>query len=134
MRLHTSKELREVAFWASEKARDNYRAEAQRVNEILRQFSCVPMWDWTFDDMDLLEIGTGPLWGMLPYFPDARRAVAVDPLIEAYDACGLLEPRGDIQYYSEYFEFWDAGDQRFDVILTANALDHGDLGFHLILK
>src|ERR1700761_4230443 len=129
MRLHTSKELREVAFWAGEKARDNYQAEAHRVDRIAYWFGTAAPLEVS-QNQDLLEIGAGPIWGMLPYFPDAHRAVAVDPLIEAYDACGLLEPRGDIQYYSEYFEFWDAGDQKFDVVLTANALDHGDLGFH----
>lgn len=85
----------------------------------------------------VLEIGCGPYWGMLTD-AECRAAslcVAVDPLIEAFNQLGLLEneERGDIRYYSVPFEQWDT-DLTFDAILCANALDHGEMGFHLLPK
>jgi 2-polyprenyl-3-methyl-5-hydroxy-6-metoxy-1,4-benzoquinol methylase len=80
----------------------------------------------------VLEIGTGPHWGMLPLIAADLR-VGIDPLYEYYEALGILSPRGDIRYFAETFEAWDTGDT-FDAILSADAIDHGEMGFHLLPK
>jgi SAM-dependent methyltransferase len=108
--------------------RDGRRQQRAMQNEYLEAFEVVT------DETDtILEIGTGPYWGMLPHI-EASLRVAVDPLIEAFDQLGILEERGDIQYYSQPFEQWDPGELTFDAILCANALDHGEMGFHLFPK
>lgn len=80
----------------------------------------------------VLEIGTGPWWGLLPLLGAGKR-IAVDPLIDAFDAAALLAEREDIQYYSERFEWWDSNDL-FDAVISTNALDHGEMGFYLLPK
>lgn len=82
--------------------------------------------------VSILEIGVGPFWGLLPHIP-ADKKVAVDPLLRAYYALGILDPRNGIQYVEEAFERWDTNDE-FDMVLCANALDHGEMGFHLLPK
>jgi 2-polyprenyl-3-methyl-5-hydroxy-6-metoxy-1,4-benzoquinol methylase len=81
---------------------------------------------------DVLEIGTGPLWGLLSRI-DAARMYAVDPLYEAYRAIGVLENKPACIAVCEPFEHWETNLQ-FDVIVTTNALDHGDMGFYLMVK
>jgi 2-polyprenyl-3-methyl-5-hydroxy-6-metoxy-1,4-benzoquinol methylase len=81
---------------------------------------------------DVLEIGTGPLWGLLSRI-DAARMYAVDPLYEAYRAIGVLEDKPACIAVCEPFEHWETNLQ-FDVIVTTNALDHGDMGFYLMVK
>jgi hypothetical protein len=80
----------------------------------------------------ILEIGTGPHWGLLPYL-DAHLKFAVDPLFPVYHAAGILEDRGDIRQVDECFERWDTN-ETFDAILTTNALDHGEMDFYVVLK
>lgn len=136
----THKELLELTFWAGEKARDGYAAERAKLPLYMRALQLsAEMVGWCVrDDVNILEIGTGPYWGLLPYLTHTewspRRRVAVDPLIDAFDACGLLEDRGSIQYYSVPFEQWDADSEQFDAIISTNALDHGEMGFYLLPK
>lgn len=80
----------------------------------------------------ILEIGTGPHWGLLPFL-EADLKFACDPLFPVYEATGILEERNGIRRIDEPFEFWDT-DETFDVILTTNALDHGQMGFYLLPK
>lgn len=81
---------------------------------------------------DVLEIGTGPLWGLMSRI-DARYMYAVDPLYDAYHAIGVLEPKPACLAVCEPFEHWETN-QQFDVIVTTNALDHGEMGFYLLVK
>lgn len=80
----------------------------------------------------VLEIGTGPHWGLLPFL-HADFRFAIDPLFPAYEATGILAERGDIRRVDECFEHWDTA-ETFDLIVTTNALDHGEMGFHLLPK
>ncbi len=81
----------------------------------------------------VLEIGTGPHWGVLPLLEEAGRKVGVDPLYVEYWKLGILDAWGDIIRIEEPFELWDTT-ETFDVIVSANSLDHGDMGFHLLPK
>jgi len=97
---------------------------------------------WAFghykQPQSILEIGCGPLGGILPFFlahrldPDAQpRRVGVDPLIEEYWALGNL-PSGP-EYISAHFEEWQT-EERFDAIFAIDALDHGEMGLALLPK
>lgn len=81
---------------------------------------------------DVLEIGTGPLLGLLPYFQAPIR-VGVDPMIDRYREAGLLRTDVDCKLVNCQFERWGTS-QRFSTIVSADALDHGEMGFHLIPK
>lgn len=80
----------------------------------------------------VLDIGCGPKWGFLKSLTATHR-VAVDPLLDVYHASGLTDDRQDIFAVSQSFEHWDT-DRTFDAIFTANALDHGEMGFYLLPK
>jgi protein-L-isoaspartate O-methyltransferase len=124
----THKDLLELKFWLT------CDIEQERA-ENLRCRSLFGLAASTIDPTSsVLEIGTGPIWGLLPHIY-AHRRVAVDPLIEVFKATGILEEgeRGSIQYYSEAFERWDTN-EKFDTIFCINALDHGEMGFHLVPK
>lgn len=135
----THKQLLEFRFWCEEKARDGYAAEHRKLGLYLKAFGIgYPNGSVAIRELleaknsSILEIGTGPHWGTLPYLP-ARRRVAIDPLIDTFHAAGILTERGDIQYYSDAFEAWETNEQ-FDVIITTNAIDHGEMGFFCLLK
>jgi hypothetical protein len=83
---------------------------------------------------DVLEIGTGPLLGLLPYF-NAPTRVGIDPLLDIYQQEGLL-PAAEAAKYSLFsvpFETWTTS-YRYHTIVSADALDHGDMGFQLVPK
>lgn len=127
----THKQLLELKFWLT----DNVEAERAKLHDYLQWFGFgilsggkrVPEFD------QILEIGTGPLWGLLPYLR-AKRKFGVDPLYPAYYALGdVLEDRNGILQIDEPFEHWDTN-ETFDAIFTVNALDHGEMGFYLLPK
>lgn len=129
--LLTHKDLLELKFWLT----------CDKNEERVKNYNYLDLFGvpkkapapWIFGEQtSVLEIGTGPMWGLLPYMA-ADRKVAIDPMINAYDALGILEDRVDIQYYSEEFEKWDVND-KFNAIVCANSLDHGEMGFHLMPK
>lgn len=131
----THKMLLELRFWAEEKARDGYAAERAKLRLYMDAFGLSRDLHGT-TNQKILEIGTGPYWGLLQYlrdWPSVERCVAVDALFPALDACGLLEDRNGILRVDEPFEHWETNDQ-FDAIMTCNALDHGEMGFYLIPK
>ena len=74
----------------------------------------------------VLEIGVGPQGGLLPFI-DSPRKVGIDPLFSKYAELGFVQPAG-AELVEEYFERWNS-DERFEVILCTNALDHGEMGF-----
>lgn len=124
------KDLLELKYWIrADLLEDIDGREAQKRRQ--SEFMCA--FGWPYAPETVLEIGTGPYWGMLPLFTSELR-IAVDPLIEVFDQAGILEERGDIRYFAEPFEQWEPGAYTFDAILCANALDHGDMGFHLLPK
>jgi hypothetical protein len=139
----THKDLLELKFWLT----CDIEGECKKTTEYLNLFELtnsvqVPwvestrrLWKASLHNpfkTSILEVGTGPCWGVLPYLK-ADRIVGVDPLYRAYEALGILEDRGEIQYYSEAFDRWDTND-KFSAIFCANALDHGEMGFHLLPK
>jgi trans-aconitate methyltransferase len=78
----------------------------------------------------VLEIGTGPLGGFLP-FVKAKRRVGVDPCYGLYQESGVLRLYPGVQYITEHFESW-ATNETFDLIFSSDSLDHGEMGFNLI--
>ena len=82
------------------------------------------------DVKSILEIGVGPLGGVLPLLP-ARRKVGIDPLFSAYREIGLFKEQPGIEYVESYFEQW-CTEERFEQIVSTNALDHGNLSFQII--
>lgn len=134
----THKELLELKFWLT----GDVAAEQARMNDYLKAFKIslmaaghTSLWDSgrALDDARILEIGTGPYFGLLPLLSRAAVRVGVDPLYPAFDAVSVLADRDGILRVDEPFEHWETNDQ-FDAILTCNALDHGEMGFYLIPK
>lgn len=122
----THKELLELKFWIEENSRDGYEAERAKL-PLYRDAFGVP------DGIDsVLEIGTGPTWGLLPYL-GAVRKWGCDLLYPAFEAAGILEERNGVLRVDEPFEMWETNLQ-FDAIVTTNALDHGEMGFYLLPK
>lgn len=124
----THKQLLELKYWLT-RSEASLEHERNRARQLLDLFGLK-------DDgagLEILDIGAGPQFGVLPFFPRASRAVAVDDLYDAYYACSLLPERGDIFRVSEPFEHWDT-DWTFHRIITTNALDHGAMGFYLLPK
>lgn len=76
----------------------------------------------------ILEIGVGPQGGLLP-FVLARRKVGIEPLASKYLELGFPAPDYGVEMVEEYFEKWES-EEKFDVIVCTNALDHGAMGFH----
>jgi hypothetical protein len=121
----SQKQLLELKYWVTRGA----DAEAPRRDRYIELFGLDGV---DLSRHDILEVGTGPYWGMLPRLNGAYMC-GVDPLYDAYYAMGMLADRNGIAQVSEPFEHWDTNRQ-FDLILTANALDHGEMGFYLIVK
>lgn len=80
----------------------------------------------------VLEIGTGMQSGFLGIIT-ANRKIGIDPLYGKFRELGLMEEYPGIQYVTGYFDEWDV-DEKFDWILSADALDHGEMGFQLLPK
>lgn len=91
----------------------------------------------------VLEIGPGPLGGVLsligrPHSDDPNplppmRRVGVDPLADEYREAGLAPDDPSITMIAAHFEKWITA-EKFDAIFSMDALDHGEMGFHLIPK
>lgn len=130
----THKELLELAFWL----RCDMEAEGVQLFRYLDVLK-IPPPEKEIGELlsrslprQILEIGTGPHWGLLPFI-EADLKFGCDPLYPEYEAVGILEERNGIRRVDEPFESWDTN-QTFDLILTTNALDHGEMGFYLIPK
>ena len=122
----TLKQLLELKYWLN---CDRHAGELALRDVYLKVFG--------LDKLDLtrhevLEVGTGPFWGLLPRF-DCKKKVGVDCLYDAYHHLNLLDERGGVMMVSEPFESWETNDT-FDLIVTTNALDHGEMGFYLMPK
>jgi cyclopropane fatty-acyl-phospholipid synthase-like methyltransferase len=78
----------------------------------------------------ILEVGTGPLGGILPYVSSPRK-VGLDPAYVRYKEEGLLVEFDDIQYVLGFAESTHP-DEKFDTIVAINSLDHGDSSFDSI--
>lgn len=107
----------ELAWWRSE----------PEMEEIYRDL----VKSWHIDELRerinakaVLEVGTGPLGGCLP-FVDAPRKVSLEPLYPIFVEHGIQVETPGVENVAEYVEDWKT-DERFDLIICANALDHGD--------
>ena len=123
----THKELLELKFWCT----CDMDAERAQIDRYYAAFG-LPIPFLEANAGTVLEIGTGPHWGLLPFI-NADLKFACDPLFPAYEALGLLEERNGIRRVDEPFECWDTA-ETFDAIVTTNALDHGEMGFYLLPK
>lgn len=126
----THKQLLELKYWASFDKAAEYRLR-DRYMELFGFGGPLPRYV-DFGGKSVLEVGTGPLWGLMSRV-EARSMYAVDPLYNAYAAIGVLEDKPACVAVCEPFEHWDTN-LKFDVIVTTNALDHGDMGFYLVVK
>lgn len=118
----TQKDLLELKFWLT----CDMQAERDQIDRYIGLFTFI-------DPVEsILEIGTGPHWGLLPWL-NVDLKFGCDPLYPVYEAAGILEERNGIRQIDEPFEHWDT-DQQFDLIVTTNALDHGEMGFYLLTK
>lgn len=114
--------------------KDRYELAYWRGTDLDMHRRKMPMYlaAWGYEDVDsVLEIGTGPLGGFLPII-QAKRKAGIDPLYEGYESAGLLE-RCDAEYICARFEEFET-DERFDAVLSADGLDHGEMGFAVIPK
>lgn len=123
----TQKQLLELKFWLT----CDMQAERAQINRYYPALG-LPLPFLEPAPGVALEIGTGPHWGLLPWL-NVDLKFAVDPLFPAYEATGILEERNGIRQIDEPFEHWDT-DETFDLIVTTNALDHGEMGFYLLPK
>lgn len=124
----THKELLELKFWCT----CDMQAERAQLDRYYHDAFRLPLPILDPSAGIVLEIGTGPHWGLLPFI-HADLKFACDLLFPAYEALGLLEERNGIRRVDEPFESWDTA-ETFDAIVTTNALDHGEMGFYLMPK
>ncbi len=127
----THKQLLELKYWAHFDKAAEYRLR-DRYLSLLGFGGGEPRYIGLGGDKSVLEIGTGPLWGLMSRL-DAGSMYAVDPLYDAYEAIGVLEDKPACVAVCEPFEHWETNLQ-FDHIVTTNALDHGEMGFYLVVK
>lgn len=135
----THKQLLELKFWLQLSDFDAMQERA-KLDGYLRVFGLAMARQDQFSTArqdqfsagSILEVGTGPWWGLLPHIR-ADKKTGVDPLYPAFDAVSVLADRDGIQAVGEPFEHWETNEQ-FDAIFTTNALDHGEMGFYLIPK
>lgn len=120
----THKDLLELRYWLSPSDFAEEKAKQPLYVDALQIPKSIPG--------SILEIGTGPHWGILPHV-NAGRKTGIDPLYQAYWAYGLLEPRNSMLQVDEAFERWDTNDQ-YEAIISINSLDHGEMGFYLMPK
>jgi SAM-dependent methyltransferase len=112
----------EMAYWTKADMAEHLRK--------LRLYLAV--WDYQ-PAASVLDVGCGPLGGFLPMI-DAAVKVGVDPLIEEYRRARIFGgDDAEAQYFSCRLEEFQTA-KKFDAVLCADALDHGDLGFHCIPK
>lgn len=125
----THKQLLELKFWIEENNQDGYVDECAKLPLYCAKFGKRFM---NSAHNSVLEIGTGPAWGLLPHML-ADVKYACDPLFPVYEAAGILRERNGILRVDEPFEAWETN-LTFDAIVTVNALDHGEMGFYLLPK
>ena len=118
------KDNAEVRYWKGRTAEVQYHLDKYRLY--------LDAWGLGVTDPvdSVLEIGVGPLGGFLPMI-EARRKVGLDPCISRYREAGVLREYGDVEYVDSHLEEFKT-DEKFDRIITADAIDHGKLGFHSI--
>lgn len=111
-----TKEEYELHYWES----------VRNTNFSRRYQSQIELFEIGGDLGDILEIGTGPRGGILP-FVTAKKKVALEPLYAEFKVRGLLE-----SYPIEYIEQTIEGNtlmDKFDTVISANSLDHGESDF-----
>lgn len=79
---------------------------------------------------NVLELGCGPLCGFLPHLV-ADKKVGVDPMLGEYRKRGLLLFDKGITLLEGSMESFSL-EEKFDVVLCANAIDHGSSNFDSI--
>lgn len=102
--------------------------EAVRAKDLTDRYEkLIEIWGIEGNLGEVLEIGTGPRGGVLPFVRGSRK-VGLDPLYEEYKVRGLLIEFPNIEYREGCIEKI-AWDDQFDTVLTANTLDHGESDF-----
>lgn len=120
----TQKDLLELKYWLAHADMDDHR------NKI--RLYCEAFGVSELDMESALEVGPGPLLGILPHVK-ASVKVGVDPLFHAYEAVGLMPPDSGFQLFNVPFETWDTG-RRFDAVFCVDSLDHGEMGTEILQR
>lgn len=122
----SQKDLLELKFWYTA----DMEYQLNKMKEYLKVFGVTDETHFT----DVLEIGCGPHLGLLPFL-NSKIKVGIDPLIDAYQATGLLDREVAKNYslFSVRYEDWDTA-HKYNAIFCADALDHGEMGFQLVPK
>lgn len=91
----------------------------------LRYFEMFGLVADDFADLDVADVGCGPLGGILSILPAYGLRIGVDPLLVDYAAGGMLSALPWIGWYGcRAAELPDALYRRFDAVFSVNALDH----------
>lgn len=114
----------EVAYWQSHRKSELHRARYARA---------LRLWGVPDDPARVLEFGPGPIGGCLPLLPASGMLVGFEPLLEVYEAAGVLVVPPHVQMVGGA-EWLALHPETFDWILTMNALDHGDGTFDVLSR
>jgi len=114
--------------------KDEYELEFWKATHTSSQHMVAYNWILNFwglkETKSILEIGTGPLSGILPLISSEFK-VGVDPLYETFIREDLFFRHLDIHYIQGQVETI-AFNYLFKTIVTINALDHGESTFDSI--
>jgi cyclopropane fatty-acyl-phospholipid synthase-like methyltransferase len=111
----------ELAYWRN----------ASRAESDARQRKILELWGFA-GAQSVLEIGTGPWGGCLP-FVEAECKAGIDPLYDEYARAGLLDMHPAIWRCLQPIEMIEFRAE-FDAVLSMNALDHGESDFGSIAR
>lgn len=110
----------------------DYWRQAKRAEHDARQRKILDLWDFA-GAPSVLEIGTGPWGGCLP-FVQAATKVGLDPLYAQYERDGLLVRSLGWDTIAMPIESMGTWPFSFDAIISMNALDHGESDFGSIAR
>lgn len=117
MALSKIKTALELEYWKSVK----------KIDFSVRYKKLLNIWGISKDLGEVLEIGTGPRGGVLP-FVKGKKKLGLDPLYIEFKTNDLLTKFPDIKYQVGCIENITLKDT-FDTILTSDSLDHGKSNF-----
>lgn len=119
-------------------AKDDYELNYWVGTESLKHLKKYPMylerWGYRYH-RKVLDVGTGPYSGFLPFI-EAEEKVGLDPLYPRYGEAGIFLRYPGIEYLPMRLEDLPTPGQfqKFNAVLCADCLDHGNLGFHMLPK
>lgn len=117
-----SKQDIEISYWESHRGQESYFFS--------KYLLLLKHWDLPCSVGSVLDVGCGPLCGFLPHLI-AEKKVGIEPLFGEYKRRGLISFDSGITLMEGHAESFFTED-KFDLILCADAIDHGDCTFDSI--